>query len=544
MSNISHIPQWGRFERSFLSTLTYTNPLQEATLEVIFVSPTGKRQTVPGFWDGDTVWRVRFAPDETGEWTYTSSCSDTENTGLHNQSGSLVCGAPSGGTCFDQYGPLRLSDNRRFLVHADGTPFFWLADTAWNGPLRSTPAEWEHYLRERTRQKFTAVQWVTTQWISAPDGDLTGELPFTGHERIAVNPAAFQRLDAKLDALNQAGLLGVPVLLWAAEWSTPEVNNLNPGLTLPEDQCILLARYMVARWHAHDVVWILPGDGVYTGPKAERWQRIGRAVFGDTPQALVTLHPSGMQWNIVEFQNETWWNIIGYQSCHFGDDQSLLWLVTGPPATEWGSPPRPIINLEPSYEGHIDIAQVLTHGPPFDDVDWDKFDRFDAHAVRRAMYWSLLVSPTAGVSYGGHGVWGWDDGTKPPVNHPMTGVPLPWQQALTMPAAEQIAHLADLFGSIEWWRLRPAPELVAVQPGEISPRRHIAASRSDEGDLAVVYVPEDRHVELFLEELKADLTARWFNPRMGERIPVNHLTIEGIVQLDTPALGDWVLLLE
>ncbi|MBE3068735.1 MAG: DUF4038 domain-containing protein, partial [Planctomycetes bacterium] len=29
------------------------------------------------------------------------------------------------------HGDLKVSANRRFLVHADGTPFFYLADTAW-----------------------------------------------------------------------------------------------------------------------------------------------------------------------------------------------------------------------------------------------------------------------------------------------------------------------------------------------------------------------------------------------------------------------------
>ena len=38
-----------------------------------------------------------------------------------------------------------------------------------------------------------------------------------------------------------------------------------------------------------------------------------------------------------------------------------------------------------------------------------------------------------GVSYGGHGVWGWDDGSAPPVAHPNPGVPLPWREALRMP---------------------------------------------------------------------------------------------------------------
>ena len=27
--------------------------------------------------------------------------------------------------------------------------------------------EWAHYLRERVRQKFTAVQWVATQWLAS-----------------------------------------------------------------------------------------------------------------------------------------------------------------------------------------------------------------------------------------------------------------------------------------------------------------------------------------------------------------------------------------
>ncbi len=29
------------------------------------------------------------------------------------------------------HGPLKVSDNNRFLVHTDGTPFFYLGDTAW-----------------------------------------------------------------------------------------------------------------------------------------------------------------------------------------------------------------------------------------------------------------------------------------------------------------------------------------------------------------------------------------------------------------------------
>lgn len=523
------VPQWSRFEQQFSSEVDYSNPIQEATLRVTFTSPSGRSQTLYGFWDGRRIWRVRFIPNETGPWHFVTACSDTSNTGLHGLSGTFTCSSPEGQTIFQQHGPLRLSENRRFLCHGDGTPFFWLADTAWNGPLRSTEAEWDHYVRERVRQKFTAVQWVTTQWLSSPGGDINGDVAFTGHERLALNPTFFQRLDDRLETLNRAGLLGIPVLLWAAEWSNSEINNRNPGYTLPEDQAILLARYMVARWGAHYVAWILPGDGNYVGTKAERWRRIGRAVFEEGSHAPVLLHPNGMSLPLAEFQEESWLDINGYQSGHGDDEPTLAWIVAGPPATAWSQAPiRPFINLEPPYENHL---------------AYQSRQPFDAFKVRRAMYWSLLVSPTAGVTYGGHGVWGWDDGSSAPEAHPTTGTPLPWQEALRMPAAEQMAYLARLFTSIEWWQLQPAPGLVVNQPGELTPSRHIAAAQAEAGDLALIYIPEDRQVELNLAGLQPDLAMQWFDPRTGKRSSVTVPVTGGLCRIETPAPGDWVLLL-
>jgi hypothetical protein len=161
--------------------------------------------------------------------------------------------------------------------------------------------------------------------------------------------------------------------------------------------------------------------------------------------------------------------------------------------------------------------------------------------VRRAIYWSLLISPTAGFTYGGHGVWGWDDGSGPPVAHPNTGTPKPWREALHLPAAEQLSHLAALFASIPWWQLRPAPEILAKQPGNESPRQFIAAAGSE--TLAVIYTPEDRQIHLRPEAIAGLSTATWFNPRTGKRTPATP-TVQGeVVQFETPGEGDWVLVL-
>jgi hypothetical protein len=528
MQSDGSIPKWGRFECALVSAGEYGNPIQDVNLTVQFISPTGRDYTVDGFWDGGRTWRVRFMLDECGRWSYRTLCSNPADAGLHGQTGQFYCGLPLAGHAFQRHGPLRLSDNRLHLAHADGKPFLWLADTAWNGPLRATDAEWDAYLRERVRQRFTAVQWVATHWLAAPDGDEHGALAFTGKSRIRINPAFYRRLDRRLTAINEAGLLGAPVLLWAAEWRTPEINESNPGLSLPEDQAILLARYMIARWGAHYVLWILPGDGYYHNEKADRWRRIGRTLFGERPHAPVSLHPAGMHLFFDEFQHETWLDILGYQSGHGDDDVTWAWLVEGPPATEWKKPPaRPFINLEPPYEDHI---------------SYQSGERHTDFSTRRATYWSLLVTPTAGVSYGGHGVWGWDDGTQPPVNHPRTGIPQHWSDALHLLGAEQFAHLAALFNQIAWWTLRPAPELLASQPGDNEKRRFIAAARSEAGELAVVYIPEDREVALRFDAIQPDLPAFWFNPRTGEQYPVT-ATPAGQMTLTTPAPGDWLLVI-
>lgn len=518
------VPKWGRFEQKFTSSDNYTNPVQQCTLTVVFISPFNETNRVHGFWDGDKTWRVRFAPDMPGKWGWATICSDASNSGLHLQAGSFVCTAPTGKTPLEMHGPVRVAMNGLTFAHADGTPFFWMADTAWNGPLLSNEKDWEFYLKERARQKFNVIQWVSTQWRGAPNGDDLRQRAFTGKEVISVNPEFFRRLDAKVNAANKAGFVNAPVILWALDGQS---GKENPGYYLPEDQAIVLARYIVSRWQANDVVWFLGGDGHYFGSEGDKWKRIGKAVFENIRHAPVAMHPKGRHWIANDFRNEKWIGIIGYQSGHGDSDDALAWLVRGPLVNEWDKEPlRPLINLEPPYEGH---------------PGYESKKPLSADFVRRALYWSLLNGPSAGVSYGANGVWSWSNGAQPPAGHPGVGISPPWKELLRLPGAEQVTNIVNFFTSIDFSDLRPMPSAIVNNPGTQNPKKYVACARSEKKDLTLVYVPEDRTIEILLDALPPSPEVKWFNPRSGETTAAVAVVTDRSAQFPTPAEGDWVL---
>ncbi len=516
------VTQWARFEASFTSTTEYQNPLQEVQVEVEFTSPSGKRYATEAFWDGFKIWKVRFSPEEVGAWTYRSRSSKESDAGLHNQTGSFNCIVYSGKNLLYRHGALRVSQDRRYLIYADGTPFFWLGDTAWNGPLKADAKSWDTYLKDRAAKGFNVIQYVTTQWRTAT-GNADGRGAWYGREKIEVDPVFFQWMDERLDAMNDHGLVGAPILIWAHERTA----QFNPGGILPDDQIVLLAKYMVSRWGAHHVVWMLAGDADYRGAKAERWKKIGRAVFGETHHRLATMHPGGRMWVQDEFSNEPWFSFVGYQSGHSTSDESHHWNVEAP-AQNWQKQPAfPLINLEPNYEAHIGRPA----GKVFTDYD-----------VRRAAYWSLLAAPLAGVSYGGHGIWSWEMKPNPPMTHPYTGIAQPWHVAMNLPGTVSMKHLKTFFSAFDWYKLRPAQELLVSQPGAGTPAKFIVAAKSEEA--VVIYIPTGGEVEIKTDLLKATMTGEWFSPATGARSPIGKIANQGTRKFRASGEGDWVLMLK
>jgi hypothetical protein len=494
------VQQWNRFEAPFEAARVYEPSVHQENARVEFRHEDGTAHLIRCYWDGGKTWRVRFSPEKEGRWSFRAIGGDTGIEGT----GGFLCVPYSGSNPLYLHGAVRVAESGRYLSHADSTPFFWLGDTVWNGPLKAGLRDWAAFLRDRAAKGFNAIQFVPTQWVAgAGNADL--RVAYTGIESIRIDPVFFQWLDARVDAINRFGMLAAPALIWSAP-SSPWV-RLNPGNTLPEDQIIQLARYLVARYGSHQVAWMLGADGDYRGAQGERWKRIGREVFeGNTN--IATMHPMGQIWVGEEFESEPWFSFHGYQSSHYGSAEAMRWITEGPPSSEWRDGPRhPVINLEPCYEGHLDMCGAPAEGRT----------PFDAHAVRRACYWSVLASPPAGVTYGAHGVWGWELRRQLPMNHASTGVTPTWREGMRLPGSAHMKVLRDFFESMAWWTLLPAPEILAHQPGVEKAHLFVSAARSESGGLAVFYLPEGGTVSLRPEAARGFREGEWVNPETGER---------------------------
>ena len=118
--------------------------------------------------------------------------------------GILVCAAEARAQTLPA---LKVSENRRFLVTADGRPFFWLGDTAWELFHRATREEAECYLTNRAAKRFTVIQAVALaefDGLHAPNA--YGDLPLANDDPTRPDERYFAHVDWVIAKANALGL--------------------------------------------------------------------------------------------------------------------------------------------------------------------------------------------------------------------------------------------------------------------------------------------------------------------------------------------------
>ena len=86
---LEKVEKWAIYEIE-LKGPSEGSPFFDVELSAEFI--LGKEKvTVPGFYDGNGTYRIRFSPEKTGKWTYQTISNDQALTG---QSGSFECVSP------------------------------------------------------------------------------------------------------------------------------------------------------------------------------------------------------------------------------------------------------------------------------------------------------------------------------------------------------------------------------------------------------------------------------------------------------------------
>ncbi|HEY3704839.1 MAG TPA: glycoside hydrolase family 140 protein [Terracidiphilus sp.] len=437
----------------------------------------------------------------------------------------------------------------RITVHADGhllcgddgSPFFWLGDTAWQLIQETTRDECSYYLHTRARQGFTVIQTVVLAEFDGVKQTTTERLlPFADQDPSRPNDPFFDRV---VEIVEEAGRLGLYVALlptWGDKLTAPW--GAGPRLFRTDNLDVAqgYARYLANKLKAHfNVLWILGGDrpprteAEDTKP-AQDWTPIWRALADGLNEGLgsrptIVYHPSGGSSSSRWLHNEPWLSVNGMQSGHGGGHDVPVWdMISHDYAL---SPPKPTVDLEPNYEDH-----------PYN--PWPQWDPaigyFRDHDVRKQVYRSVFAGG-CGVTYGHHAVWQFANRRHPVENH----ADRDWIDALYRPAARQMAFLRFLIESRPFFARIPDQSLIAGDPGRGG--LHLQATRDRDGSYAFIYFPMmDLPVTIDLSRLRAThFRAWWYDPRTGVATPGSPPLTAERTEFRSPPYGpDWVLVID
>jgi hypothetical protein len=427
---------------------------------------------------------------------------------------------------------LKISPNQRFLVHADGSPFFFLADTAWELLHRCDRAETERYLKKRAEQGFTVIQTVV---LAELDGlnvpNAAGHLPLFERDPLRPNEEYFAHVDWVLARAESLGLRVALLPTWGDKWNKKWGDG--PEIFTPANSAAF-GEWLGRRYADRAVIWVVGGDRPI---ESEDHAAIVRAMArglrrGDRGRNLITFHPPGGAGSAQWFHAEDWLDFNLRQNGHASEFTDRYAATR----TDYArTPVKPVIDGEPLYEGHPISFNAKLHGHSI------------AADVRRPFYWDVF-SGACGHTYGHHSVWQMAAPGRKPVNAPL----LPWTDALDEVGANQMQHGRRLMESRPFLTRVPDDKLIVetavptAMPG--AGHYRFMATRDADGSYAMIYVPVGRAFSVRLGNLSGmRVKAWWFNPRTGEATFADEFPRDGERRFLSPTPGellDWVLVLD
>jgi hypothetical protein len=421
---------------------------------------------------------------------------------------------------------LRVSDNRRFLVNADGSPFFFLADTGWTLLHRLDRDETVHYLDDRAAKGFTVIQ---VMGISEFDGlsvpNALGDLPFHAADPARSNEAYFRHVDWVVEQAANRGLHLALLPTWGDKVG-PRLWGTEPQVFTPEN-AEGYGAFLGARYRDAPIVWVIGGDRNPVEPNHyATWRALAAGLWRGGAEQPMTFHPQHHASSADFFHDDSWLAFNMTQSGHSARDLPNHAAIERDYARV---PIKPCMDGAACYEDHA--------------VNWDAANGyFDDHDSRKTAYWALFAG-AHGHTYGANGVFqfwkGEGEGDR-------FGVRLRWEEALALPGAAQMGLVRRLIESRPMLSRVPDQALLASDPG--TGGEHVRATRGADGAYAFVYTPTGRSFAVDLGMISGDtVEATWYDPRTGEVRPAGTRPTMGAETFAPPTSGpkdDWILVLD
>ena len=396
-------------------------------------------------------------------------------------------------------GRLKVSDNHRYLIHENGTPFFWLGNTAWLISERLTRDEVEYYLVNEHRAGYNVEQIQVIN--SIPTFNIYGQ---------QANDASFdmwkfskkdqygywEHLDFIVDFAASQGIYIAMDCVWGSQITKMDIKKAEKyGQFLGE-------RYK----DKPNIIWMMGGD-VLGDRGTASWDALAKAIRKADPNHVMTFHPRGRTTSSRWFADRDWMDFHMFQSGHRrygqrnGDGDYTIkdnteednWRYVD--LTWNGNPLKPVIDGEPSYE---DIPQGLHD---FTAPRWMDYD------VRRYAYWAVFAG-CFGHTYGHNSIMQF---IKPGLLASF-GAEKPWWDAMKDPGYNQMKYLKWLILAFPFEERIADQSVIAGQNGERYDRN--IATRGN--DYLLVYNYSGKPMQLDLSKISGAKKNVWvMNPSDG-----------------------------
>jgi len=480
----------------FQSERPYKNPFTDVRVDAMFTGPTGETFTVPGFYDGQHTWRVRFNPNEVGRWTY-RVLSRPAVPGLADEGAFEV--TPRQTTGF-----LRATPGRAWGFHYEsGEPAFILGDTTYNlfGMAHGGGAV-ESFLRRRAEQGFNLLRVrVPVSPFHPPDGYSAWQTrrtwPWGGSEQAPrfdrFNLEYFRTVDRVVRQAERLGL-GLEVIMEAWGFEFP-FNSRH--IFVPEWEELWL-RYLIARYDAFSSVYFwtpmneyeyYPDGNWHYNPVADRWaMRVARWIKRVAQHGhIVSVHNGPREPAFARRFAADPEAIDAIMFQHWGTrDKENGWLAAGIEG-----------QIRRSLEGWTGSAVFAEYGyerNPDLPLLIPSHRYCDVEHTRRGAWRGAFCA--LGVIHGFENSWG-------------PHMVLDRDQ----PGLAHLLHVRRFFTEVvPFHRMRPAPEILS--PDEYVLGRQPLALATADRDVVAVYLPAGGTVTLSLPASE-EPRAQWYDPRTG-----------------------------